>query len=225
MSLAFTFVDVAVVAIVVVSMIFAIWRGFISETLSIFAWAAAAFATLYFGPFIAPIVSHLLSPAWLAWLVGYVGVFLFVLIPISYGSFRLSESVQRSSVGPLDRTLGGIFGVARGLVVVGGLYILFTLFVPVRDHPASLRDAKLLPVIQRSAEFLISLAPVDTRTAAERRLEVAPARHPVRAASDRDSHAENPDAHKRAAKSYGANDRQALDKLIEASGGSRNDKP
>jgi membrane protein required for colicin V production len=206
-------------------MIFAIWRGFISETLSIFAWAAAAFATLYFGPFIAPIVSHLFSPAWLAWLVGYVGVFLFVLIPISYGSFRLSESVQRSSVGPLDRTLGAIFGVARGLVVVGGLYILFTLFVPVRDHPTSLRDAKLLPVIQRSAEFLISLAPVDTRTAAERRLEVAPARHPVRAASDRDSHAENPDAHKRAAKSYGAGDRQALDKLIEASGGSRNDKP
>src|SRR5215471_16300810 len=94
MSLAFTFVDAAVVAIVVISMIFAIWRGFISETLSIFAWAAAAFATLYFGPFVAPIVSHLFSPSWLAWLVGYAGVFLFVLIPISYGSFRLSESVQ-----------------------------------------------------------------------------------------------------------------------------------
>jgi membrane protein required for colicin V production len=224
MSLAFTFVDVAVVAIVIASMIFAIWRGFISETLSIFAWAAAAFATLYFGPFIAPIVSHLFSPSWLAWLVGYVGVFLFVLIPISYGSFRLSESVQRSSVGPLDRTLGAIFGIARGLVIVGGLYILFTLFVPVREHPAPLRDAKLLPLIQRSAEILISLAPVDTRTAAERRLEVAPA-HPQRAASDRDKRPETRDTHKHAAKAYGAGDRQALDKLIEATGGSRNDKP
>lgn len=224
MSLAFTFVDVAVVAIVIISMIFAIWRGFISETLSIFAWAAAAFATLYFGPFIAPMVSHLISPAWLAWLVGYVGVFLFVLIPISYGSFKLSESVQRSSVGPLDRTLGGVFGVARGLVIVGGLYILFTLFVPVRDHPASLRDAKLLPLIQRSAKFLISLAPVDTRTAAERRLEVAP-RYQERTASDRDRRPETQDAHRRAAKSYGAKDRQALDKLIETNGGSRSDKP
>lgn len=224
MSLAFTFVDVAVVAIVILSMIFAIWRGFISETLSIFAWAAAAFATLYFGPFIAPIVSHLFSPHWLAWFIGYVGVFLFVLIPISYGSFRLSDSVQRSSVGPLDRTLGAVFGVVRGLVMVGGLYILFTLFVPVRDHPASLRDAKLLPLIQRSAEFLISLAPVDTRTAAERRLEVAP-RHEERTASDRDRRPEPRDTHKRAAKAYGAKDRQALDKLIEATGGSRSGKP
>jgi membrane protein required for colicin V production len=223
MSLAFTFIDVVVVAIVIVSMIFAIWRGFISETLSIFAWAAAAFATLYFGPFVAPVVSHLFSPHWLAWLVGYAGVFLFVLIPISYGSFRLSESVQRSSVGPLDRTLGAIFGIVRGLVIVGGLYILFTLFVPVREHPTPLRDAKLLPLIQRSAEFLISLAPVDTRTAAERRLEVAPARA-QKAASDRDSRQETQDTHRPAAKAYGAKDRQALDKLIEATG-SQSKKP
>jgi membrane protein required for colicin V production len=169
-------------------------------------------------------VSHLFSPSWLAWLVGYIGVFLFVLIPISYGSFRLSQSVQRSSVGPLDRTLGAIFGIARGVAIVGGLYILFSLFVPVRDHPASLRDAKLLPLIQRSAELLISLAPVDTRTAAERRLEVAPARQ-ERTASDRDRRPETHDTHKRAAKAYGARDRQALDKLIEATGDSRSEKP
>lgn len=224
MSLAFTFVDLAVVAIIVLSMIFAIWRGFISETLSIFAWAAAAFATLYFGPFVAPMVSHLFSPHWLAWLIGYVGVFLFVLIPISYGSFRLSESVQRSSVGPLDRTLGAVFGLARGFAIVGGLYILFTLFVPIRDHPSSLREAKLLPLIQRSAEVLISLAPVDTRVAAERRLDVAP-QDRQRTASDRTERPPTQDAHQHAAKAYGARDRRALDKLIETTGNGQNDKP
>ena len=222
MSLAFTSVDLLVVAIVGVSMLFAIWRGFISETLSILAWLAAAFATLYFGPYVAPIVSHLFSPAWLAWIVGYAGVFLFVLLPISFVSFRISERVQRSSVGPLDRSLGALFGVARGLVIVGGLYILFSLFVPVRDHPASLRDARLLPLIQRSAQFLISLAPLDTRVAAERRVETSHA--PAEGGQERDKTAGDADQRDHAAKTYGARDRRALDKLIDTTGDGGKDK-
>ena len=52
--LSFSFVDVLVVLVILASVIYATYRGFVQETLTIFAWAAAAFATLYFGPALAP---------------------------------------------------------------------------------------------------------------------------------------------------------------------------
>src|SRR5437868_4643396 len=159
MNHAFTYVDLAAVAIVSVSTILAIWRGFIWETLSIFAWAAAAFASLYFGSPVSHYLSPMVSPWWLAYIAGYGLVFLMVLIPISFASYRLSEGVKDSPIGALDRLLGGAFGAARGFAVVGGLYLLFCVFVPGPDQPKPLREARLLPLIQSSAEILTLLVP------------------------------------------------------------------
>ncbi|SRR5258706_1992036 len=219
MSLAFTFVDLLTVAIVVVSMILAIWRGFISETLSIFGWAAAAFASLYLGSWVAQILSHMISPWWLAFLSGYALVFLAVLIPISFASFRLSEGVKKSAVGPLDRSLGALFGTVRGLAVVGALYLLFTVFVPTRDQPKPLHDARLLPLIQSSAEALIALAPSDEREAAEQRLKARVAASQA-APAEPVSTTTEAGTRKHSRKAYGAQDRRALDRLIEATGSS-----
>ena len=65
-----------------------------SETLSIFAWAAAAFATLYFGPWMVPLMRGMIASPWLAAAAAYAGVFLVVLIPLSFISYRFAESVQ-----------------------------------------------------------------------------------------------------------------------------------
>ncbi len=66
----FTFLDCLIVLIIVVSAGYAAWRGFLWETLTIFAWVAAAFASLYFGPYIIPLTRSLVHQAWLASLVG-----------------------------------------------------------------------------------------------------------------------------------------------------------
>jgi membrane protein required for colicin V production len=226
MSLAFTFVDLLTVAVVVVSMVLAVWRGFVSETLSIVAWAAAAFASLYFGSWVAQLLSHMISPWWLAFVSGYALVFLVVLIPISFASFRLSETIRSSAVGPLDRSLGAAFGIARGLAIVGGLYLLFSIFVPIHNQPKPLREARLLPLIQSSAEVLIALAPNRDRIAAEEHLQ-APTEGPVPQAAPPRERESRPapqrsagqSAHKRTPRGYGAADRRALDRLIEATGG------
>lgn len=235
MSLAFTFVDLLVVAIVVVSTIFAVWRGFISETLSIVAWAAAAFASLYFGGWVASLLARMITPLWLAYLTGYAAVFVVVLIPISFASFRFSESVKHSAVGPLDRSLGAAFGIVRGLAIVGGLYILFSLVVPLKDHPKAVRDARTLPVIQSSAEVLIALAPSDERHVARERIgsptwdsgTASAEPHPKTLDDAFALPAPRPKpkpramaetTHKHAGKTYGAEDRHALDNLIQSSG-------
>ncbi len=113
-ALGITYIDPIVVVVVLVSAAYATWRGFVSETLSIFAWAAAAFATLFFGPKLAPIARGFLSSPVLGEMLGYAAIFLVVLIPLSFLSFRFSESVKHSAVGTLDRSLGFAFGVVRG---------------------------------------------------------------------------------------------------------------
>src|ERR1700761_5842446 len=159
MSLSFTFLDCLIVLIIVVSAIYAGWRGFLWETLTIFAWAAAAFACLYFGPYIIPLTRSLVQTEWLASLLAYASVFLAVFIPLAFMTARFSETVKHSPIGPLDRAAGVAFGVVRGLVIIGLAYLAFTYFVAIRNQPRWLTEARLLPMVQSTAEVLLSVVP------------------------------------------------------------------
>ena len=165
-AMTFSFVDVVVVLIILVSTGYAVYRGFVSETLSIFAWAAAAFATLYFGPWVAPLLHGLISPNWLADIIGYAIVFVTVLIPLSFASHRFSQGVRGSPINALDQTMGGVFGVIRALALVGIMYLIYSAFVPVREQPRMVTNAWFLPVIQSSSEVLLSLVPDQSQRAA-----------------------------------------------------------
>src|SRR5579871_2000618 len=159
MTLPITTIDILVGLVVLVSAGYAAWRGFMSEILSVFAWASAAFATLYFGPWLIPLMRGVIATPWMASLAAYAGIFLVVLVPLSFIAHRFSESVKHSPIGPLDRALGIAFGVVRGLVIVGLAYLAFTYFVPIRNQPRWLTEARLLPVVQSSADVLLTLVP------------------------------------------------------------------
>src|SRR5471030_1707999 len=157
MNLSVTFLDALIVLIIVVSAGYAAWRGFLWETLTIFAWVAAAFACLYFGPYVIPLTRGMVQEAWLASLIAYAAVFLAVFIPFAFMSHRFSESVKHSPIGPLDRAAGVAFGVVRGLVIIGLAYLAFTYFVAIRNQPGWVTQARLLPVVQSTADVLLSV--------------------------------------------------------------------
>ncbi|MGD0189580.1 MAG: CvpA family protein [Rhizomicrobium sp.] len=218
-NLNFSMVDLLVVLTLIVSTALAIWRGFVRETLSIFAWAAAAFATLYFGPAAAGLVHTRFATSYLAPVLTYIAVFLIVLIPLSFVSYRFSEGVKNSPIGAVDRSLGAAFGVIRGLAVVGLCYLLFSIVVPVPNQPLWVKQAHFLPVIQASGDVLLSLVPSRAAAHFETASEVAmpepsvvPKPRPTIAA-------------RRATKAYGAEDRHALDKLIQSTGSGGTNQP
>jgi uncharacterized membrane protein required for colicin V production len=229
MNLSFTIIDFLVVTVIIISAGYAAYRGLMFETLTIFSWAAAAFATLYFGPWLIPMARSVIATRWLATAAAYAGVFLVVFIPLSFMSHRFSQSVKNSPIGPLDRGLGIAFGVVRGLVVVGLAYLAFTYFTPIRQQPSWLLSARTLPIMQSTAQVLLSAIPNQTPrdyiTAApssahdrlgdliKRQNEQA---NEAPAADEQPSHA----TPKKAQKTYGATDRQALDRLFETTGGS-----
>ena len=221
MNLPFTFIDFLVVTVIVVSAAYAAYRGLMSETLPIFAWAAAAFATLYFGPWLIPMARSMIAARWLAPAAAYAGVFMIVFIPLSFMSHRFSQSVKNSPIGPLDRGLGIAFGVVRGLVVVGLAYLAFTYFTPIRQQPHWLLSARTLPIMQSTAQVLLSVIP--SQTPRDYITAQPSASHDslgdlIKRQNEEASDTPPPPASKKAEKTYGASDRRALDRLFETTG-------
>ncbi|HEY0267527.1 MAG TPA: CvpA family protein [Rhizomicrobium sp.] len=237
MNLSVTFLDCLIVLVVLVSAGYAAWRGFLWETLTIFEWVAAAFACLYFGPYLVPMMRSMVAQPWLAAVLAYAVVFLAVFIPLAFISHRLSQGVKNSPIGPLDRAAGLAFGVVRGLVVVGLAYLAFTYFVPIRSQPQWVTEARLLPMVQSTSEVLLSVVP-DQHRGDDSLLPVEVVRQAP--AQETPSHDPMADLIRRnetgnhgpksprepvqqrsaakATKAYGASDRQALDRLVETGG-------
>ncbi|HEY1838462.1 MAG TPA: CvpA family protein [Rhizomicrobium sp.] len=209
----FTVLDLLVVVVILLSVIYAISRGFVEESLSILAWAVAAFATLFFAPRVAPLLRDHFTHVWESAAVAYLGVFLVVLIPLQFMSHRFAETVRRSEIGPIDRSLGAVFGLLRGLAIVGIAYLLFTVFVPIRDQPHWVLDARLLPMIQKSSDVIASIVP-------DQRGVAGPERSEFRAEA-REGPVPRPRpgrALRHSRKSYSARDRERLNSLIQSTG-------
>lgn len=209
----FTLLDLAIVVIVILSIIFAIGRGFVEETLSILAWAIAAFATLFLAPRVAPLLHDHFAHDWEGAAASYLGVFLVVLIPLQFMSHRFAETVRRSEIGPIDRSLGAVFGLLRGLAIIGIAYLLFTVFVPMREQPHWVTDARLFPVMLKSSAVIASIVP-------DQRGVMEPERSEFRAQThDGPTPSPRPEkAAKHPRKSYSARDREQLNSLIQSTG-------
>ncbi|MGI8724182.1 MAG: CvpA family protein [Methyloceanibacter sp.] len=154
-----SWLDVILIAIMLVSGFLAMVRGFTREVLSIFSWAVAAVAALYLTPkYWHSIEPYFPSPS-IAQIVFAAGVFILTLIIVSLITFRISDRVLDSRVGALDRTLGFIFGLARGFLLVAIVFILFTALA--RDQPDWVRNAKSYPILQQTQVAIESLMPVN----------------------------------------------------------------
>jgi membrane protein required for colicin V production len=218
-----TWVDVAVAAILTLSTGFALFRGFVREILSVIAWAAAAFATLYLGRYVVPLMAPHFSPV-PARIMAYSAVFLIVLLPLLFIAARFSRRIYEAHIGGLDRVLGALFGAVRGLAVIAALYVLYSLIMPIPVQAKWITEARTLPLIQRSADALISLLPADDAGVVRARMARDPqaqAKSPEAAISASEA-PRQPVRHtvakpaKPLHKGYGAADRRALNRLIEA---------
>lgn len=161
--------DIAVLAIVLLSALLSFARGFVREILSVAAWIGAAVAAIWAFPHAKPFAASFISMDVAAGAAAFVGVFAIALIILSLLFSRLSRGVRTSSLSAIDRSLGFLFGVARGAVLVCLAYLLVAWVFPPGEQPAWLREARTMPVIQSGAERLRRLVPDDMQTDAERR--------------------------------------------------------
>ncbi len=155
----FQWLDVILVAIMLISGFLAMLRGVTREMLSIMSWALAAIAALFIYPLYRDSVRKIIQPDILADGVLITTVFVVVLILVSLITVRLSDRVLDSRVGALDRTLGFVFGLVRGLILVVISYELLVAIMPKETLPYWVTDARSLPVIESTGRAIISLLP------------------------------------------------------------------
>jgi membrane protein required for colicin V production len=166
-----TLLDVILLLVMLISGLLAMIRGFMREVLSIAAWIIAALVTLYAYPRLLPVVKGYFSSNIVANGVAIGGVFLLTLLVVSIATVRISDLVLDSRVGALDRTLGFLFGLARGLIIVVVAFVFFAWLVPDRSQPEWVRTAKSKVVLQSTGQWLMSMLPDDPESTILKKLK------------------------------------------------------
>ncbi len=166
-----TLLDIMLIVVMLVSGLLAMVRGFMREVLSILAWILAAGATLYAYSKLLPYAKQYFNNDIVAAAVVIGGVFLLTLLVVSVITVRISDAVLDSRVGALDRTLGFLFGLARGLVIVVVAFMFFSWLVPDRSQPEWVRSAKSRVVLTGTGQWLMSMLPEDPESTILKRLK------------------------------------------------------
>ena len=124
--------DYAVLALIGASVLLGLWRGVVSEMLALAAWVAAFFAARQFGREVGRLLATWIADPALNSAAGFAAVFVAVLVIFALGRFVVSLLLRAVGLGLLDRLLGAVFGVVRGVfmvlavVLVGGMTSLPT---------------------------------------------------------------------------------------------------
>lgn len=183
-------VDIVVGAVVLISALISFMRGFIREVLTIIGVVGGILAAYFIGPSFIPIVNgwygiengaeeipkimDLIPLDIAAAVTAYAIIFLVVVAVLSVASHFLAAGAKAVGLGPVDRTLGVIFGIARALVLLGLLYIPFQ-YMKTEDKEKLFAESKTHIFVEKTSSFLHSFFPggddVDIPQSAEDRFK------------------------------------------------------
>ena len=157
-----TLFDGLLLFIMLISAFLAMVRGFVREVLSIASWVVAAIAA-YMGykPLMALLAPYIANE-YIALAVSVGSAFIVTFIIVSYITIRVSDFVLDSRIGALDRTLGFIFGAARGYILVAVAMVFFDWFLPPQEQPRWVADAKSKPALEATGRWLVAALPEDS---------------------------------------------------------------
>jgi membrane protein required for colicin V production len=217
-----TLLDIVLIVVMLVSGLLAMVRGFMREVLSITAWVLAAGATLYAYGKLLPYAKQYFNNDIVAAVAVIGGVFLVTLLVVSILTIRVSDMVLDSRVGALDRTLGFLFGLARGLIIVVVAFQFFTWLVPDRSQPEWVKGAKSRVVLAGTGQWLMSMLPENAESTILNKLK-------QRRPGDSDTPEPPPDQHgglanppdNRAEAGYDRESRVGMQHLLQAGGAVR----
>ena len=109
-------VDWILLAILGLSLLLGLWRGIVQGVLSLAGWVAAFYVSQMYAPMAAAWLPMEGSSQMLRYAAGFVVVFIAVLVVTVLVSWMVKKLISAVGLGPLDRLLGSLFGLMRGVV-------------------------------------------------------------------------------------------------------------
>ena len=148
--------DYAIIGVVLISVLVGALRGFIKEAFSLIVWAAAFLVAWHFADDVAILMEDAVSLPSARTAMGFTGLFVAVLLVGGLINYLLGRLVESTGLSGTDRLLGGVFGAARGLVLVVAA-LLVAGFTPIPSDPwwqSSQTIQRILPLVEWAAGFL-----------------------------------------------------------------------
>lgn len=159
--------DIGVIAIVLIAGLVAFSMGFVRVVLALSGWVGAAFATMYGFQYVKPFARQWISPGFLADAAAGLSIFIATLVVLTVISHAIGRQVRNSGLSALDRSLGLVFGLFLGAVIVSLGYIsigsVTDLSKDSAKQPEWIRSARSKPWLQWGASQLQALAPPEFR--------------------------------------------------------------
>lgn len=156
------FVDLIVIAVIAISALLALARGFVKEVLSILGWVGALIAAFLLYPHAVPLVQTFIADPLFAKIAAGAGIFLVALLLCGLLNNWISGKVRGNGLSSLDRSLGLVFGLVRGALIVSLGYILVAwAFRDPADWPEAIRTARSLPLARAGAALIQARLPAD----------------------------------------------------------------
>lgn len=184
--MSFQILDFVLFGIMFVSGILALARGFTREVLSLVAWGAGA-AAAYFAikqqKLLDIVMPYVGKPVIATIAVGALA-FIIVMIVVSVIGVKISDRVVDSRVGAFDRTLGFLYGLARGLVLVSIAYLFYGWLTPSDRQEDWVRKAQTLPIVSMVSDTLLRFVPPDIADTLSKSTQISNPQGPVTKPAD-----------------------------------------
>jgi membrane protein required for colicin V production len=222
-----TILDIIVIAVVLISAVLAMVRGFVREVLSVASWVAAAGAAYLGYKSVFPMVQPYFESKTLAVIVSAAAIFFVALVVASYITMKIADFVIDSRIGAVDRALGFVFGAVRGVLLLVVALLFFNWLVP--SPPAWVTAARSKPFLDNLGERIMAALPPDAEAAIMKKLrgnDAAAGEQTPPADNGEPPADDNPDAAAApapapSAQTYANGQRKGLDQLIENSAGKK----
>ena len=155
--------DLLVILFILASAFFAFSRGFFQEIFSLFSWSGALLISYFYSKYLIDYVDKIFNNPTLSNLITYLVIFIVSLFLLSFISKKISGLIKYSSVGMIDRSLGFLFGVIRGYILLCLIFFGYNFFFK-EVYPKWLEKSKLSYILMKGSIELISIFDKDNQS-------------------------------------------------------------
>jgi membrane protein required for colicin V production len=147
-----TWADWAIIAVLGLSALISVVRGFVKEVVSLLIWLTAALVASIFHDQLAALLTGWIDTPSLRMLAAWVCLFVAVLIVGSILNYLLGKLIQATGLSGTDRLLGMLFGVVRGFVILMVVLIILPKILPVTEDRWWI-DSTLIPYFMQYEDW------------------------------------------------------------------------
>jgi len=137
------FIDYILIAIVGLSMVLSLWRGFVREMISLIGLVAAFLVASRTSGATGDFLGQWISNSTVADIAGFALVFIIVMILVALIGAIIRKLVDMADLTATDRTLGVFFGAARGVLLIGLCFLVYTSYT--KPNAGWIKSSMLVP--------------------------------------------------------------------------------